>query len=307
MTSPSEKIVVQSSTFVSHNIPELTIVDTGSAPPALPSVTDPGVQVWRDHDGTVSAYGHTVSGIHWMHLPGLASFRFGGGTDGVMAIAQPAVREDRILGQYYRSVLPMVLQVRGWEVLHASAVLTSKGVVAMCATSGTGKSTTAVGLSQRGWPLWADDAVAFEALDSGIKTVPLPFNLRLLSDATVFFGQGAKTAGADNSRNGIERIEKEPQQLTALLLLTRAHDGCGDEVVRVRRLSSAETFVGLLTHAYSFNPRDVERRRSMTQHYLDLITLVPTFEVSFQPGLERLPAVLDRMEQLIHHDLEEAP
>ena len=52
---------------------------------------------------------------------------------------------------------------RGWEALHASAVLSPQGVVAFCAGSGTGKSTIARGLSERGYQLCADDAVAVKA------------------------------------------------------------------------------------------------------------------------------------------------
>src|SRR5215218_2395408 len=101
----------------------------------LGSADDPEVQVWRDHDGTICAYGHIEDELYWMHLPGLASFRFGRDGAGVTAIAQPPIREDWILDAYYRNVLPIVLQVRGQEALHASAVLTSRGVIALCATS----------------------------------------------------------------------------------------------------------------------------------------------------------------------------
>jgi hypothetical protein len=289
-----------------HKIPKLIIAGADMVVPALPDAADPEVQVWCDHDGKIFVYGHTVNGVHWMHLPELASFCFGGGADGVTAVAQPTVQEGWILDAYRRIVLPMALQTRGQEVLHASAVLTSQGVVALCATSETGKSTMAFGLSRRGWPLWADDAVAFETLDPGARTIPLPFSIRLLSDAMAFFGQDLMVAHANPSRNGADRIERGPVPLVALLLLGRTQDGSDRPAVQTRRLSPAEAFTGVFAHAYRFAPWDAERKRSTMHHYLELVARVPVFEVLFQPGFKRFPAVLDGIAQLIYLTFGEA-
>lgn len=279
-----------------HGIPKLIISDVDPAP-ALPDAADPEVQVWRDLDGTVCGYGQTVDRVHWMHLPGLASFRFGGGEDRVTAIAHLPLREDQILDAYRRNVLPMVLQVRGQEVLHASAVLTPRGVVALCAVSKTGKSTTSFGLSQRGWPLWADDAVAFEMLDSGVRAIPLPFGIRLRPESAAFFDQVA--VGANPSRNG-DRVEAEPVPLAALFLLNRAHEGNDKTAVQIHERSSAQAFTDVLAHAYYFSLRDVERNRSMMHHYLELVARVPVFEIRFRPGFETFPVVLDSIGRLLH-------
>ena len=282
-----------------QEIPKLAIAGADSAVPALPDVADPKVQVWRDLDGTVCAYGHTAGGIHWMHLPGLASFRFDGEAGEVEAIAHPPMREEKILDAYRRNVLPMVLQVRGHEVLHASAVLAPWGVVALCAVSKTGKSTMAFGLSRRGWPLWADDAVAFETLESGVRAIPLPFGMRLRPEAAAFFAQDLIAASADPGRNDADRVEVETVPLAALLLLNRAH-GEDDGVVQIERIPSAGAFTDVLAHAYYFGLHDVERKRSMMSHYLELVARVPVFEIRFRPGLERFPAVLDGIDRLIH-------
>ena len=54
-------------------------------------------------------------------------------------------------------VLPNVAMMRGYEALHASVVDSPEGVVAIAAPSGTGKTTLALELLDRGWPLFADD------------------------------------------------------------------------------------------------------------------------------------------------------
>jgi hypothetical protein len=117
------------------------------------------VQVWRDHEGTVCAAGHTVAGRHWMHVPRIGSFAFGPcAGDAVHVFAEPSARPESVLDTFRRMVLPLALQAQGEEVLHASAVRMLQGVVALCAVSETGKSTLAYALSRRGFPLWADDA-----------------------------------------------------------------------------------------------------------------------------------------------------
>lgn len=60
-------------------------------------------------------------------------------------------------------VLADVALMRGYEGLHAAAVQTPDGVVALAGPSGTGKSTLALELVSRGYPLFADDVLAFAA------------------------------------------------------------------------------------------------------------------------------------------------
>ena len=273
---------------------KLTIARAEAANPEPPDVAGSDVEVWRDHDGTVLAYGHIVDGLHRMYLPGLASFCFGQDVEVVTAFPDCPVREDLILDAYHRTVLPMALQVRGREVLHASAVLTPQGVVALCAVSGTGKSTMAFGLGQRGWPLWADDAVAFETSEAGARAIPLPFSIRLLPEAAAFFGRDTAVARANLDQNEAQRVP-----LAALLVLNRTHGGSDGGVVRIRQLSSTRAFLDVLAHAYCFSLQDPKRKQSMMYHYLDLVARVPVFEVRFRSGLEALPASLTDIDRLI--------
>jgi hypothetical protein len=69
-------------------------------------------------------------------------------------------------------VLPNVGIAHGYEALHASAVSTDRGVVAIVAASGTGKSTLALELIRRGWPLFADDTVVLGRRGEAIEAHP---------------------------------------------------------------------------------------------------------------------------------------
>src|SRR6266851_3250608 len=153
---------------------KLRIERTGTAKPLTAHILNPGLEVWRDIHGEVSAYSEVLGEEYWMHLPGLASFRFSCCGDEIAAAVTGSVREELVLDAYQRKVLPLALQVCGREVLHASAVRSPGGVMALCGISETGKSTIAFGLSRRGFPLWADDAVAFDVSEHGSLAISLP-------------------------------------------------------------------------------------------------------------------------------------
>jgi hypothetical protein len=260
---------------------------------------DPEIQVWRDNDGQICAYGYASGGEHWMHVTGAGSFRFSDAADDVEAIPQPGVPLDIVWDAFYRSVLPMALQTRGLEILHASAVLMPCGVLTLCAISESGKSTIAYALSQRGYPLWADDAVAFESKHEQVSAVSLPFKIRLRPASALFFGWEPDAAYTPLHAGNNEQTHLESVPLAALCVLLPDSGGTSGAAVETIRLSPVAAFTALLPHAYCFSLQDVQRKRRMMQHYLDLAKRVPTFEVHFQRGLEHLSAILDSIEHAI--------
>jgi len=52
-------------------------------------------------------------------------------------------------------------------------------------------------------------------------------------------------------------------------------------------------FSGLVAHAHCFNPHDEARRTAMLSYYMQVIGVVPVYEVIFPPVLSELGAVLD--------------
>src|SRR5690349_23702252 len=94
--------------------------ERGSEPP--PS-DDPAVHTWRNLRGGVVARGFARDGYRWMFWPYLANFRFDLQDGFITAFPEPGAPVDVIWDTYRRSVLPMALQVGGFEALHASAIL----------------------------------------------------------------------------------------------------------------------------------------------------------------------------------------
>jgi hypothetical protein len=233
-----------------------------------------------------------------MHFPGLATFRFDGTVGEITAIAASSARADLIEDAYRRTVLPLALQASGLEVLHASAVLTPRGVVAFCAGSGTGKSTVACGLARRGYALWADDAVALEIAEEAVHAIPLPFRLRLRPASASFFG-GPPTVGVESGAEHEERPERAPVRLAALCSLRRAAPSGDGTLVTSRRLSPARALPALLADAQCFSLDDAVRKRRLVTQYLTVVARVAVVEITFQARLESLSSVLDAIESAL--------
>ncbi len=85
------------------------------------------------------------------------------------APARPGLDWQRAL---IGKVLPAIAVMRGYEALHAAAVDSPEGVVAIMAPSGAGKSTLAIELMRRGWPLFADDQLTLGHAEGAVRAHP---------------------------------------------------------------------------------------------------------------------------------------
>lgn len=249
-------------------------------PALVPS--EPPDEVWCDSRGVPIARGWIRGGEMSMEFPGLGAYRFAVHGGPVSAAPAHGASLRPLESTYWKSVVPFVLQARGFEVLHASAIAAAGGVAAFCANSETGKSTLARALGRRGHGSWADDAVVLER----DRTFPLPFQVSLRPESSRWFGEPELSTF------------HEPDQehpLRAVFVLER------DEAVdiRMRRISSAAAFPLLLRHAFCFTLSDPDRKRTMMARYMELAARVPVFELRFASGLERLDAISARVEETL--------
>lgn len=264
-------------------LPRLETVRTMSLPAFQNSFHD--MDVWLDEHGVVCARGFSDGPRLWMELPDVARFRFTRASRRVKAFARPGVAPSLLRNAYYRSVLPMALQARGLEVLHSSAVRTSRGVIALCGLSGIGKSTLAYALSLSGHSLWSDDALAYHP--GNLTVVALPFQVRLRPDPVRYFA----------ASHGLSREEAAGSRarLSAIFVLTRQES----RRTWCRRLSPAQAFPLVLEHAYCFSLSNARRKRAMISTYLHLCGSVPIFALHVRDGLANVPSVVKLVERTI--------
>jgi len=277
--------------------PSFFIADPGRIKaPQIPDAGDPTVTVWCNRQGVLGALSHIVGKEYWLHILGVASFKLDFLRNAVSAVPAAPATPEEINDEFQNTVWPTFLQILGSEALHGSAVISSHGVVAFCAPSETGKSTLAYGLGLRGYTVWADDAVVLEFLPHSIQTVSLPFFVRLRSSSALHFGYSETQVTRGRLRREGGRTENA-LPIKAICLLEQAESLSDGRVITIQPLSGAEGLVGVLDHALYFSRQDQARKRRMIQNYLMVVGQVPVFKVCMSRGVERLPSILDELEQ----------
>lgn len=142
-------------------------------------------------------------------------------------------------------VLPVVAIARGYEALHAAAVRTAAGVVAIVGASGAGKSTLAAELVGRGHELFGDDVLVVGHNREGVVAFPGGAHLSLeagtgaLPEAEILGELGGKlwtVAGEPVS---------EPAPVAAVVLLGRGEGQVEAEELSPSPLSLAPFMLGL--------------------------------------------------------------
>ena len=237
---------------------------------------------WEANDAVVLR-GYRAAGWGWIAVPGIAAFRFG--ESGEVVAVPDGASAELIEDTWLRSVLPLVVQARGTQVLHASAVSAAKGVVAFCGLSGAGKSTLAGALAKRGLTPVADDALPFETAAQGVTVLPLPFRMRLRAGSPDALGMpelGETRTAADAH-----------SALAALVLLDPQSSAAGPELVP---LSASDAFGALMPQAYCFSLE--EGKEELVSAYLELVRRVPAFTLTYVQELDRLDEAVELLTYL---------
>lgn len=272
-------------------VPRLVVLDSDSASPAAEKSGDAESYAWRDKHGHIVGCAYREDGVHVVELDGVARFAIEAGGPEVVALPAPGASDELVAEYFRRWILPVAVQIRGLEVLHASAVVSPRGIAAFSAASEAGKSTLAYGLSTRRYRIWTDDALAFDVIGGAPHAFPVPFRLRLRPGSATHFGLAASPGGtiAAESDTG----EGEPEPISVLFLLERTAAG---RAVQLEPVDPPEAFPALVEQSYHFGSEEGERKRAMLSRYLTLAT-VRIYRLRMATGLESLSAVLDAVEE----------
>lgn len=274
----------------------LSILEHSADSPALPHESDVAVETWREADGRICGYGFRVGGQDWLKLPGVAVFQLGPSGSTIRAYAEPGVSEAIVRDTFRRTALPLALQARGLEVLHASAVTCESGVIALAGRSTMGKSTLAYALSRGGFSLWADDAVPIKPLIGRVECIPIPAAIRLRPGPRAYFELDGSARRSFGRFPLTDIPEAALQPLAAVVVLERST--AVNQPVSLQQLSGATALTAVLTHAYAFTLEGDQQKSRMLQQYAALVREVPVFELRYPTGLEQLPLLLGALTSL---------
>jgi hypothetical protein len=166
------------------------------------------------------------------------------------------------------------LQV-GFELLHASAVATDRGVLAFVADQGGGKTTLAAEFLRRGGALFADDIVALEEAGGTIAAHPGPavMNLPAVLDPADLDGAAALATFGDERWVQLPAAVQPPTVPAAIVLVRRADDA----TLRCRRVPA--TTLDLLPFAVAL-PHMTARARRRFEVFGALADATPVLELT---------------------------
>jgi hypothetical protein len=248
------------------------------------------LQQWLDSEGRLIATGGRRGETWWMHWPTLATFWF---AEHGSVRAEPIRNglDADLRDSFVRGVTPVVLLARGFEALHASAIAVRQGVVALCGTSGTGKSTTALAIAAMGARHYSDDTVIYEVSDGKAFASAMPFPVRVDAPA-----RQVLTDPPRPMRFGEPRIESRSEPLHRVYHLVRDASLSPAHPAFVP-VSPARRFEVLLTHSHPFDMGGDGRRRAFIENLMTVARTVDVWECRFAPSLPDLPALAARVLQ----------
>lgn len=197
-------------------------------------------------------------------------------------------------------VLPMVMNLRGGEALHASAVITRDGAIAFCGRTGSGKSTMAAIFAEAGDPILTDDCLALSESRGTIFGAPGYRGLRLWNEVIDEFGWRMRASGGVAHYTSKRRIcvddvwefPSDPQALRAIYVLER--DDAAD-AVGVEEMSMRDRMMGLLSYAFRLDTTDAERLAAQFKTLERYAGIVPVRKLRLPRNPQRLPGLRSKV------------
>lgn len=187
--------------------------------------------------------------------------------------------------------------------VHASAVVIPGGALALMGHSMAGKSTTTVGLLERGYPLIVDDVLPVDIIN-GIPMVhgwQRPVHLR--ASASEYFGYASEPVlggGPQAKTQLLFEANTDQHRLRYLVQLTLQTQPVVGEGVSLVRLRGRDAFAACVQHTEGAGISTAHGRAEDFFTWVSAIAnKVPVYRVSRPADSWSLEAVLDAVEDLI--------
>jgi len=230
----------------------------------------------------------------------LADFFINGEGNQITYTAENGVPEETIHHLLLDQVIPLVINLKGGQALHVSAVLMPQGVVAFAGPTGSGKSTLTGELFNLGYRLVCDDCLALLVKYDETFAMPAYPGLRLWEDALVYLFGNSRAYDSvahytDKRRVDIEQIPNsyslEPKPLRRIYTIADASKNKNGTDVVIKKLSARESFMALVRCAFRLDITD-HRMLKRQFHFLErMVSTVSVKLISFPRDFKFLPAI----------------
>ena len=219
--------------------------------------------------------------------------RFTAAPGGIDALSERGVEREWFAHVVRRCWFPPVYQVRGRQVVHASAVLHSEtgGAVAFVGPSGAGKSTFAYGLAARpGWRQLSDDAMALSSASGGIVLHPIDHEPRLRPASADYFNVRGR------SLSGAAWPAHEVRLSRIYFLEPHDEDLAGHRAIVFAPLRATGAYQRLLKQAHALTLKIPALNRRLMLDYLAVTAAIPTYRLAYRRSFDHIERIFDVIE-----------
>ncbi len=243
-----------------------------------------------------------IDGGYLLRFADFADFFVSSGGSEVEFIPLQPVPEETIQHLLLDQVIPLVINLRGGEALHASAVLAHGGVVAFAGPAGSGKSTLAGSLVKLGYPFFSDDCLRLKEEGGNIYAIPAYPGFRLWEDAEKFlFGKDGNPRlvahYTSKLRVSVERRPdaycEEPEALLRLYDIIHSPETQEESRIVIKKLSPREGFMALVRCTFRL---DITDRKMLTRQFnflKEVASKISVRQLSFPRNFDVLSSVCD--------------
>jgi len=253
-------------------------------------------------DGTPWLTSARIGDGYLLQFFGMADFTIdGAGGELTCWNVEPGVSADTVRHLVLDQVLPMVLNRRGREALHATAIVTPKGACAFSGPAGSGKSTLAASFFLAGFGALGDDCLPLVEQNGSIRILPGYPGMRLGHDAleALSAGSGSTTPVSDftSKRRALEsptakNFPREPVLLSRIYRVVRSKDGEPQiSGPLIEPIEQREAFIELLSSSFLLDFTDSEMLARHFQLMEKVAATVPLRRLKVPNDLTALGAV----------------
>jgi hypothetical protein len=238
--------------------------------------------------------------IYSGYLPEIGQFWI---RDGVEITVQPYadVDEQMLRSCILGSAFSVLLQQRGFLILHASAVVMNGQAVAFIGVSGTGKSTTASAFMQHGYSVITDDVLAIRFTEICPEVVPSYPIIKLLPDAVEalnYRAEGLPLLYA-TSHKRVQTFDCE--KLQASYPLRRIYLLSKGDCHEIEPLSTTDALLSFINQSRAVkNLIDPSAKKLHFQQCTELAKGLGLFRLRRKPDLKSLSDIVKLVEDDLH-------
>ncbi len=195
-------------------------------------------------------------------------------------------------------VMSILLHQRGLLVLHGSSVNINDSAIAFLGHRGIGKSTMAINLYKKGYPIVTDDILAIDFDKEGIPSVyPGYTHIRLSEDSYKYIKNDTKILSPIRTIVGKFFCDAFNGFSPELLKLKRIYLLKEGVETRISILNAHETLIDLIRHSVAYGIfKDEDKVKNMTQ-CANLINNVNFRQIEVVHSMKKLPALINLIEK----------